>query len=365
MKTKAKKKELRRAARSKLPAARIPNASRHRVAGHDAIADDSQIADMGDVSLYQAEGGISLEVRVQGDTVWLTQSQMAKLFGRERSVVTKHVNNVFTERELDRKSNVQNVHIASSDKPVTLYSLDTIISVGYRVKSKQGTRFRIWATQTLREHLLRGYTLNEKRLRERGFNEVEQAIELLSSTLKNQSLVTDQGREVLNVVHQYTRSWRLLLEYDEDRLPSSPTSPLSQSSELSLTDARVAIQTLRESLATRNESTNLFGRERGNQLEGILGAIEQTFGSEPLYPTVQARAAHLLYFLIKDHPFSDGNKRIGTLLFLEYLRRNNLLLRADGQPRLVDNAIVALALLVAESDPKHKDLLIRLILNLL
>jgi hypothetical protein len=137
-------------------------------------------ADLGDVLLYQAKGGIALEVRLQGDTVWLTQPQMAKLFGRERSVVTKHVNNVFAEGELDRKSNVQNMHIASSDKPVALYSLDTIISVGYRVKSKQGTRFRIWATQTLREHLLRGYPLNEKRLRERGLNEVEQAIELLS-----------------------------------------------------------------------------------------------------------------------------------------------------------------------------------------
>jgi prophage maintenance system killer protein len=320
---------------------------------------------MGDILLYRAKGGIALEVRVQGDTVWLTQPQMAKLFGRERSVVTKHVNNVFAEGELDRKSNVQNLHIASSDKPLALYSLDTIISVGYRVKSKQGTRFRIWATQTLREHLLRGYTLNETRLRERGFNEVEQAIELLSTTLKNQSLVTDQGLAVLDIVQQYTRAWRLLLEYDEDRLSSSPTRPVSQSSELSLPDARANIQALRESLATRNESTDLFGRERSDQLEGILGAIEQTFGGEPLYPTVQARASHLLYFVIKDHPFSDGNKRIGTLLFLEYLRRNNMLLRSDGQPRLVDNAIVALALLVAESDPKHKDLMIRLILNLL
>jgi prophage maintenance system killer protein len=331
----------------------------------DAIADGSRTADMGDILLYRAKGGIALEVRVQGDTVWLTQPQMAKLFGRERSVVTKHVNNVFAEGELDRKSNVQNLHIASSDKPLALYSLDTIISVGYRVKSKQGTRFRIWATQTLREHLLRGYTLNETRLRERGFNEVEQAIELLSTTLKNQSLVTDQGLAVLDIVQQYTRAWRLLLEYDEDRLSSSPTRPVSQSSELSLPDARANIQALRESLATRNESTDLFGRERSDQLEGILGAIEQTFGGEPLYPTVQARASHLLYFVIKDHPFSDGNKRIGTLLFLEYLRRNNMLLRSDGQPRLVDNAIVALALLVAESDPKHKDLMIRLILNLL
>jgi prophage maintenance system killer protein len=155
------------------------------------------------------------------------------------------------------------------------------------------------------------------------------------------------------------------LEYDEDRLASSPTRPLSQSNKLTPTGAREAIEALRESLAARNESTDLFGRERSSQLEGILGAIEQTFDGELLYPDVQSRAAHLLYFVIKDHPFADGNKRIGTLLFLEYLRLNDLLLRADGQPQLADNAMVALALLVAESDPKHKDLMIKLVLNLL
>jgi hypothetical protein len=224
---------------------------------------------MGEVVLYQAKGRIALDVRIERDTVWLTQTQMAKLFGRERSVVTKHVNNVFAEGELDRNSNVQNMHIASSDKPVAFYSLDTIISVGYRVKSKQGTQFRIWATQTLREHLLRGYTLNEQRLRERGFSEVEHAIELLSNTLKNHALVSAQGRAVLDIVRRYTRTWRLLLEYDEDRLPSSPTRPLPQSSTLSSTGAREAIQALRESLADRNESTDLFGRERSDQLEGI------------------------------------------------------------------------------------------------
>jgi prophage maintenance system killer protein len=188
---------------------------------------------------------------------------------------------------------------------------------------------------------------------------------LLSNTLRNQSLVTEQGRAVLDVVQRYTRAWRLLLEYDEDRLATSPAHPIEPSGELTLKDARAAIGDLRTSLASRNESSDLFGRERGNPLHGILGAIEQTFAGEPLYPSAQARAAHLLYFVIKDHPFTDGNKRIGTLLFLEYLRRNGLLLRQDGQPRLADNAMVALALLVAESNPKQKELMIRLILNLL
>jgi prophage maintenance system killer protein len=213
--------------------------------------------------------------------------------------------------------------------------------------------------------LLSGYTLNEKRLREKGLGEIEQAVGLLSKTLTQRALVTDEGRAVLEVVQQYTRAWRLLLQYDEGRLPEKPAHPLKPSTALSLEAARAAIARFRESLAARGEASDLFGQERSDQLHGILGAIEQTFGGEPLYPTVQPRAAHLLYFVIKDHPFADGNKRIGTLLFLEYLRRNRLLTRSDGSPRLADNAMVALALLVAESEPAQKDLMIRLILNLL
>jgi prophage maintenance system killer protein len=297
--------------------------------------------------------------------VWLTQAQMAELFGRERSVITKHLRNVFLEGELVEKSNVQNLHIASSDRPVAYYNLDVIISVGYRVKSKRGTQFRIWATRTLKDHLLRGYTLNEKRLREKGIGEIEQAVSLLARTLTQNALVTDEGRAVLEVVQQYTRAWKLLLEYDEGRLAETPVKPVKPTAGLSLDDGRTVIARLRESLALRGEATSLFGAERGEQLHGILGAIEQTFGGQPLYPTAQGRAAHLLYFVIKDHPFADGNKRIGTLLFLEYLRRNGMLIRPDGRPQFADNAMVALALLVAESEPAQKDLMIRLILNLL
>jgi prophage maintenance system killer protein len=188
---------------------------------------------------------------------------------------------------------------------------------------------------------------------------------LLARTLTQHALVTDEGRAVLDVVQQYTRAWRLLLDYDEGRLSEKPAHPRKPSADLSLAHARTTITSLRESLAARGEATALFGQERSDQLHGILGAIEQTFGGEPLYPTVQARAAHLLYFVIKDHPFADGNKRIGTLLFLEYLRRNGLLIRPDGAPLLADNAMVALALLVAASEPAQKDLMIRLILNLL
>ena len=326
----------------------------------------SSINGGGEVVLYAApDGQIQLDVHVEQDTVWLSQTQMVEFFERNQSVISRHVRNVFAEGELPEEGNMQKLHIAFSDKPVILYSLDAIISVGYRVKSHRGTQFRIWATRTLKDHLLRGYTLNEKRLREKGLGEIEQAVGLLARTLTQHALVTDEGRAVLEVVQQYTRAWRLLLEYDEGRLPEKPAFPIKPTAELSIEPARSAIARLRESLAGRGEASALFGAERSDQLPGILGAIEQTFGGEPLYPTVQARAAHLLYFVIKDHPFADGNKRIGTLLFLEYLRRNRTLTRPDGRSRFADNAMVALALLVAESEPAQKDLMIRLILNLL
>jgi prophage maintenance system killer protein len=282
--------------------------------------------------------------------------------------VSKHLRNVFGSGELVRESVVaKNATTAADGKTyqVEYFNLDAILSVGYRVNSRRGTQFRIWATRTLRQHLVRGFTLQEKRLAERGLGEVEQAVGLMARTLAKNALVTDEGRAVLDVVQRYTRAWRILLEYDEERLAEPPARTASPSAPLTLSDARRAALNLREELARRGQAGSLFGQERGAALEGILGAIEQTFGGEALYSSAQARAAHILYFVIKDHPFSDGNKRIGTLLFLEYLRRNGLLLRADGEPRLADNAMVALALLIAESEPGQKDLMIRLILNLL
>jgi prophage maintenance system killer protein len=336
------------------------------------VSDDGTTVRGGEILVYEApDGSAQVDVRLERETVWLTQQQMADLFGRERSVVTKHVRNVFKEGELDPQATSAKFAQVRSEggravtREVEHFNLDVIISVGYRVKSLRGTQFRIWATRTLRDHLLRGYTLNERRLAERGLGEIEQAVGLLARTLTTHALVTDEGRAVLDVVQRYTRSWRLLLEYDEDRLAERPAAPVEPTASLRLADAHAAAASLREDLAPRGEAGSLFGQERGEALAGILGAVEQTFGGEPLYPSAQARAAHLLYFVIKDHPFSDGNKRIGTLLFLEYLRRNGLLLRADGEPRLADNAMVALALLIAESESSQKELMIRLVLNLL
>ena len=323
----------------------------------------------GEVALFEApDGQIRLDVRLEHDTVWLSQNQMAELFGRERSVITKHINNVFKEGELDQDSVCANfAHTAEDGKTYSVqhFNLDVVISVGYRVKSLRGTQFRIWATRTLREHLVQGYTLNERRLGERGLTEMEQAVRLLARTLSAHELVNDQGRAVLDVVARYARSWRLLLQYDENSLPESPAHPTRPVAGLSSDESRRAISGLKQALMAKGEATALFGQERGGALDGILGSIEQTFGGEALYPSVETRAAHLLYFIIKDHPFSDGNKRIGSFLFLLYLDRNGLLTRPDGTPRFADNALVAVALLVAESDPAHKELLIRLILSLL
>jgi prophage maintenance system killer protein len=323
----------------------------------------------GEVVVYEApDGQVRFEVRLERETVWLSLNQMAELFGRDKSVISRHLRNVFESEELEREAVVaKNATTAADGKAyqVEYFNLDAILSVGYRVNSKRGTQFRIWATRTLRDHLLRGYTLNERRMREKGLAEIEQAVSLLSRTLIAHALVTDEGRAVLEVVQRYTRTWRWLLQYDESRLPEAPLRPVALKAGLTLAEARAVITRLRDHLAARGETGSLFGQERGEALAGILGAIEQTFGGQPLYPSVQARAAHLLYFVIKDHPFGDGNKRIGTLFFLDYLRRNGLLLRADGSPVLADNAMVALALLVAESAPAQKDLMIRLILNLI
>jgi len=326
----------------------------------------------GEVIVYEtSDGEARVDVRLERETVWLTQKQMAELFDTSTDNVGLHLKNIFDEGELVEAATTEDYSVVQIEgrrkvrRRVRHYNLDAIISVGYRVSSKRGTQFRIWATATLRDHLLRGYTLHESRLRERGLGEIQQAVGLLARTLTSHALVTDEGRALLEVIQRYARAWRLLVEYDEERLAATPERPVAPTAALSLDDARAATASLRQDLTTRREAGALFGQERGEGLAAILGSIEQTFDGQLLYPSVQARAAHLLYFVIKDHPFVDGNKRIGTLLFLEYLRRNGLLMRADGNGRLADNAMVALALLIAESEPSQKDLMIRLVLNLL
>ncbi|MEO6665658.1 MAG: Fic family protein, partial [Nitrospiria bacterium] len=220
------------------------------------------------------------------------------------------------------------------------------------------------ATRTLKDHLIQGYTLNERRLREKGLAEAEQAVALLSRTLTQHNLVSDEGRGVLDVITRYAKSWLLLKEYDEHKL-AIPEHRKPARTAFDYARARRAIDTLKARLTENGEATDLFGQERGQQLAGLLGSIEQTFGGEPLYPSIGEKAAHLLYFVIKDHPFSDGNKRIGSFLFILFLRENGYLQDAAGALKINDNALVALALLTAGSEPANKDLMIRLIMNLL
>ena len=325
-----------------------------------------------EILLYESpEGDVQVDVRLDEGTVWLSLNQIADLFGRDKSVISRHLRNVFASGELEfeatvaKNATVQREGDREVVRQVEYFNLDAILSVGYRVNSKRGTQFRIWATSTLRDHLLRGYTLHANRLRTVGLVDLEQALDLLTQTMATHALVSDDGRAMLDLVRRYMRSWHLLREYDENRLALARDTLTPPRAELPLADARNAIVSLRTELHDRGEASELFGQDRNNQLAAILGSIEQTFDGKPLYPSTQERAAHLLYFTIKDHPFVDGNKRVGTLLFLEYLRRNGLLLRPDGHPRVADNAMVALALLVAESTPGQKDLMIRLIANLL
>lgn len=295
--------------------------------------------DLGEVVLYKtADGKTAIDVRLAGETVWLAQAQIAELFGVNVPAVSKHIKNIFAARELIPKATVSKMEIVRMEgkrrvnRNVEVYNLDMIISVGYRVNSSRATRFRIWATRTLKDHLVRGYTLNERRLRERGI-EMEQAVQLLSHTLTRHELVTEEGRGVLDVITRYAKSWHLLKEYDDNTL-SAPERRRPARATIDYARARENINLLKARLMEKGEASKLFGQERTDQLIGILGSIEQTFGGDPLYPSIEEKAAHLLYFVIKDHPFADGNKRIGSFLFILFLRENDYLEDVNGVPKI-------------------------------
>jgi len=321
--------------------------------------------EQGELILYQSDDGSAVvDVRLQDETVWLTLNQMADLFERDKSVVSRHLRNVFQSGELDREATVaknatvQQEGIREVTRAIEWFNLDAIISVGYRVNSKRGTQFRIWATSILKDHLVQGYTINQKRLAEKGLGEARQVLDLLANTLEGHKLVSDEGKAVLSIVSSYSKTWQLLLKYDEDSL-AIPKSDGQISQVLEISQTRQSISSLKQELLNKEEATDIFGQERGEGLTGILGAIQQTFGGQDLYPSMEEKAANLLYFVIKDHPFVDGNKRIGSFLFLLFLRLNRDVLNFDSK------ALVALTLLIASSDPAQKDLLIRLVINLL
>jgi prophage maintenance system killer protein len=321
---------------------------------------------LGEVILYEApDGEVHLEVRLDRETVWLSQAQMAELFGRERSVVTKHINNIFQEGELDREAVCANfAHTAADGKTYSVqnFNLDVIISVGYRVKSPRGTQFRIWATRTLKDHLVRGYTLNQQRF-EANARELEAALTLVRKAAAGEALTSDQGRGLVDVVTRYAQTFLLLQRYDEGLL--AEPQGVAGGRLPTLAEAHAALAGLKADLILRGEATQLFAQERGDAFAALLGNLEQTVFGEPAYPSVEAKAAHLLYFVIKNHPFSDGNKRSAAFLFVDFLNRNARLLDDAGSPVINDIGLAALALLVAESDPAQKETMIRLVMNML
>lgn len=311
--------------------------------------------------IYESDSG-AIEVQLEQETVWLSQAQLVALFGRDQSVISRHIRAVFKEGELDQEGNMQKMHIAHSDKPVALYSLDVIISVGYRVKSQQGTHFRQWATARLNEHLVQGYTLNRQRF-EANARELEAAMALLRKTAQSSALQVEAGRGLVDIATRYAQTFLLLQRYDEGLL----TEPHSEAGGLlpSVDEARLSLAQLKAELMARKEATTLFAQEREEGLAALLGNLDQSVFGEPAYPSIESKAAHLLYFVVKNHPFADGNKRSAAFLFVDFLNRNGRLLDDEGQPVINDLGLAALTLLVAESDPAQKETLIRLIMNML
>ena len=318
------------------------------------------------IAIYlSADGSIATEVRLEGETVWLSQEQISQLFGRERSVITKHLRNAFNEGELAEESNVQNLHIANSDKPVKFYNLDVIISVGYRVKSLEGTRFRQWANRVLKDYLVQGYALNTQRLQaqQENIQQLERTLTLFQQNLIEQASLPE-ARGLVSVIAGYARTFVLLNQFDSERLPLGNFATTIRY-EIRPDEAQAGIAALKADLIGKGEASELFGKQKDDSFAGILGNILQSFDEEFLYPSIEEQAAHLLYFVIKDHPFLDGNKRIGAFLFIWFLQRNQHHLKTDGELKINDNALAAIALLVAQSDPAQKQLMIHLIMNLI
>jgi len=319
----------------------------------------------GEIVIYKsAKNEIEVEVRFEKESVWLRQEEIARLYGKERSVITKHINNIFKDREIDKKSNVQFLHIASSDKPVAFYSLDVILAVGYRTNSARAIHFRKWATNVLKSYLLKGYALNERRLFKlrSQFQQLQETISFLQQKSKH-PLLSGQEQEILNLLAHYSKTLSLLEQYDKEKL--SLVKKTKARFILKYEDAIKIIQKIKEELMAKKQASYLFGQEDKEKLKSILGGIYQTFGKKELYPSLEEKAAHLLYFIIKDHPFVDGNKRIGSFLFIYFLDRNNFLYRKSGEKKINDNALVALSLLIATSAPKDKDILIKIITNII
>jgi death-on-curing family protein len=325
---------------------------------------------MNQIEIYQTKDKqTQIEVRFEEDTVWLTQQQMAKLFDQTKQNISLHINNCFKEKELDRKSVVKDSLTTAKDGKsykTQNYNLDVIISVGYRVKSKRGTQFRQWATQRLKDFLVKGYTLNEKRLQQvaQNMQQLEQAIKLIQQSGGSDKLTITEAKGLLDIITNYTHTFILLNQFDSNSLPDEKLNE-KITYEIEYKEAVKAITELKKQLIKKKEASDLFGNERDHGFESTLNSVVQTFGGEYLYKSIEEQAAHLLYFVIKNHSFTDGNKRIGAFLFVWFLEKNKHRFKKTGELKINDNALVALALLVAQSNPDDKEIMIKLVINLI
>ena len=324
------------------------------------------------VLIYQAEdGSFQTEIRLESDTIWLNQKQISELFNTSTDNIGLHIKNVYADGELSEEATTEDYSVVRLEgkrkvnRRVKHYNLDAIISVGYRVNSKQGTQFRIWANKVLREYLLQGYALNESRLKQ----QTKQIVQLketlaLFQEAQQTSLGHDEAKGLLSVLTEYTHSFILLNQYDTDNFPQGGLSE-NITEEINTKEAMYAINLLKKNLMADKEASSLFGNPKDDSFNALLGNIIQSFDGRYLYPSIEEQAAHLLYFIVKNHPFTDGNKRIGALIFIWFLQRNKHLLKRNGEAKINDNALVAITLLVAQSQPNQKKVMIDLIINLI
>jgi death-on-curing family protein len=326
---------------------------------------------MNQVEIYQTKDK-QIEVKFEGDSVWLSLNQLSELFEKHKSVISRHLKNIFISKELSRNSTVaKNATVQKESgrevvRNIEYYNLDAIISVGYRVNSKRGTEFRQWATKRLKDHLIKGYTINEKRIKqnEKNLKELQKMIGLIKQSGKARELSASEAKGLLEIITNYTQSFILLNQFDTATLPAEKLNE-NITYEIEYGEAIKAIGELKRQLIKKKEASDLFGKERDSAFESILNSVVQTFAGSYLYKSIEEQAAHLLYFVIKNHPFTDGNKRIGAFLFVWFLEKNKHRFKKSGELKINDNALVALALLVAQSNPDDKEIMIKLVMNLI
>lgn len=313
------------------------------------------------IEIYRSQdGSIQLNVKLENETVWLSANQMAILFDRDAKTIRKHINNVFADGELVKERNTHFLRVANSDKPVPFYNLDVIISVGYRVKSQQGVQFRRWATTILKQYLIKGYSINQQIKLER-YNELKDVVRLMSRAIGLQEKVSsDEYDGLFNVISDYVYALDTLDHYDYQSLSISKTTK-EEAFRATYDNAMEAINALKEKFG----GSQWFANEKDDSFKSSIGQIYQTFGGEELYPSVEEKAAMLLYLVVKNHSFSDGNKRIAAMLFLWFLNNNKVLYAEDGHKRIADNTLVALTLMIAESRTEEKDVMVKVVVNLI